>query len=134
MKIAVIGIGVMGSAIAHRLIEQQCDVYVHDKSQDRISALAAMGATAAASAEAAVAACDFVITSLNTADIVESVVFGDDGFVSVGSSEKLLIDMSSIDAGRTAQMAERLRRDCGMGWVDAPLSGARQLRLGVSLR
>ncbi|QUD90229.1 NAD(P)-dependent oxidoreductase [Phenylobacterium montanum] len=123
MKIAVIGIGVMGSAIAHRLIEQQCDVYVHDKSQDRISALAAMGATAAASAEAAVAACDFVITSLNTADIVESVVFGDDGFVSVGSSEKLLIDMSSIDAGRTAQMAERLRRDCGMGWVDAPLSG-----------
>ena len=123
MKIAVVGIGVMGSAIARRLVEQQCDVYVYDTSPDRVSALVAMGATAAASAAAAVTASDITITSLNTADIVESVVFGDGGFLSVGSGEKLLIDMSSIDAGRTARMAERLRRDCGMGWVDAPLSG-----------
>lgn len=123
MKIAVIGIGVMGSAIARRLVEQQCDVCVYDTSQDRIDALVGIGATAAGSAKAAVAACDFVITSLNTADIVESAVFGDDGISSIGSVEKLLIDMSSIDAGRTARMAERLRCDCGMGWVDAPLSG-----------
>jgi 2-hydroxy-3-oxopropionate reductase len=51
--------------------------------------------------------------------------------------DMLLVDMSSIDPGRTADMAKRLEVECGMGWVDAPLSGgapaAREGRMTLML-
>ena len=123
MKVAVIGVGVMGSAIAGRLVDCGAELYIYDRNEVAGSDLLARGAYRAPSAAAAAAAADFVITSLNSAGIVEAVVFGPGGVAEAGAPAKLLIDMSSIDPGATAQFAQRLGRETGMGWVDAPLSG-----------
>jgi 2-hydroxy-3-oxopropionate reductase len=123
MKIAVIGTGIMGSAIAKRLLACDAHVVVYNRTPEKARILEADGATVAASPGAATWEADFVITSLNSADIVEDIVFGEHGIAGAGSPEQLLIDMSSIDPARTKAMAERLRSECGMGWVDAPLSG-----------
>jgi 2-hydroxy-3-oxopropionate reductase len=50
-------------------------------------------------------------------------VFGPVGVAAGAGPGKLLIDMSSIDPGATAQMAAELLVSTGMGWLDAPLSG-----------
>lgn len=123
MRVAVIGVGVMGSAIAARLIETGAEVFLCDRDPARAAALADRGGRPAESPRAAAGAAEFVVTSLNSAAIVEQAVFGADGVAAAGSDAALLVDMSSIDAGRTASMAARLRDACGMGWVDAPLSG-----------
>lgn len=67
------------------------------------------------------AACDVVVLSLNTADLVERVVFGTDGVLTEDAPDLLIVDMSSIDPGRTRALAER-SSDRGARWVDAPLS------------
>jgi 2-hydroxy-3-oxopropionate reductase len=121
--VAVIGAGIMGTAIATRLIETGHQVYVFDLDREKIAALGTIGAHAAASVEAAVAASDFCILSLNHASIVRAVVFGDAGVAAAAAPEKLLIDMSSIDPADTTDMAARLQRETGMAWVDCPLSG-----------
>jgi 2-hydroxy-3-oxopropionate reductase len=123
MQVAVVGVGVMGSAIAGRLIDTGAAVEVFDVDADKTAALGARGAHVAATARAAAAEAEFVVTSLNNADTVEHAVFGRDGIAQSASAEKLLVDMSSIDAGRTAEMAARLVSETGMAWVDAPLSG-----------
>jgi 2-hydroxy-3-oxopropionate reductase len=123
MKVAVIGVGVMGTAIAGRLLESGATVHLYDPVPEKCAPLVARGAVAAGLASAASAPAQFVITSLNSAEIVERAVFGPDGVAAAGSPEKLLVDMSSIDPARTAEMATRLRSTTGMGWVDAPLSG-----------
>lgn len=123
LNVAVIGAGIMGSAIATRLIERGLDVHVFDLDKAKVDALVARGATASASVAAATASSDHVILSLNHANIVRAVVFGPKGVASASSPEKLLIDMSSIDPGDTASMAEKLALDTGMKWVDCPLSG-----------
>ncbi|HWW64136.1 MAG TPA: NAD(P)-dependent oxidoreductase [Sphingomonadaceae bacterium] len=123
MRVAVIGIGVMGSAIARRLIETGVSVRLYDAAPGKCDALAGAGGEIAASARDAAVQTDFVITSLNSADVVEAAVFGPGGIGEAASPDKLLVDMSSIDAGRTAEMAARLWAETGMGWVDAPLSG-----------
>ncbi|MER8594839.1 NAD(P)-dependent oxidoreductase [Mesorhizobium sp. M1182] len=122
-KVAVVGAGIMGSAIATRLIETGLAVTVFDLDKVKIAALTAKGAAAAASVAEATRANDFVILSLNHANIVRSVVFGDGGVAAAASSEKLLIDMSSIDPVDTAQMAGKLSAETGMKWLDCPLSG-----------
>ena len=121
--IAVIGVGVMGSAIAGRLIATGATVHVFDAMPGKTDDLVAIGAISTRSAAEATAASKYVITSLNSAAIVERAVFGPEGVAAAASADKLLVDMSSIDAARTAEMADRLARDTGMGWVDAPLSG-----------
>ncbi|MBO9581352.1 MAG: NAD(P)-dependent oxidoreductase [Sphingobium sp.] len=123
MKVAVIGVGVMGSAIAGRLVDCGVEVHLHDRQPDAGRDLLARGARRAQSAAAATAAADVVITSLNSADIVEAAVFGPGGVAEAADDTRLLIDMSSIDPGATARLAQRLANETGMGWVDAPLSG-----------
>lgn len=123
MKIAIVGAGTMGCAIGSRLLDEGCTLSFFDLAPDAGAELTQKGARRAASPALAAADADFVITSLNSADIVEIAVFGPDGVAQAGDEDKVLIDMSSIDPGRTAAMAQRLRETCGMGWVDAPLSG-----------
>ncbi|MFD2651508.1 NAD(P)-dependent oxidoreductase [Brucella rhizosphaerae] len=122
-NIAVIGAGIMGTAIATRLLETGNRVHVFDLDADKVAKLVEKGATAAASPAEATAQSDFVILSLNHANIVRSVVFGEGGVAQAASAGKTLIDMSSIDPSETAKMAEQLAAETGMKWVDCPLSG-----------
>ncbi|WP_310462787.1 NAD(P)-dependent oxidoreductase [Sphaerotilus sp.] len=121
--VAVVGVGIMGSAISRRLLDAGHRVTVYDRDAEKVAALVALGAHATASAAEATAASEFVITSLNSAAIVEAAVFGPGGVAEAASAERLLIDMSSIDPPSTCRLAQQLREASGMGWVDAPLSG-----------
>ena len=121
--IAVIGAGIMGSAIATRLVACGHQVHVFDPDTTKRDALGALGALPATSPAAATAAANFVILSLNHADIVSAAVFGANGVAEKAGPEKLLIDMSSIDPAATKVMAERLQSEAGMAWIDCPLSG-----------
>ena len=123
VSVAVIGAGIMGSAIATRLMERGLVVRIFDLDKDKVVALVAKGAKASASVADATRDSSFVILSLNHANIVRAVVFGNDGVASAATPEKLLIDMSSIDPGDTRKMAEKLGSETGMKWVDCPLSG-----------
>jgi 2-hydroxy-3-oxopropionate reductase len=122
-NIALIGAGIMGQAIGARLLECGHALTVFDIDNAKVEQLTAKGARAAASPAAATAQSDFVILSLNHADIVYAAVFDADGVATAASASKLLIDMSSIDPAATAEMSARLRAQTGMAWVDCPLSG-----------
>jgi 2-hydroxy-3-oxopropionate reductase len=121
--VALIGAGIMGSAIGTRLLETGHVVRVFDLDREKVAALVAKGAIATESAGEAVAAARFSILSLNHASIVRAAVFGDRGVATAATADKLLIDMSSIDPAETADMAARLRSETGMAWIDCPLSG-----------
>ena len=121
--IAVIGAGIMGSAIATRLLECGHRLHVFDLDAEKLAALAARGAIPASSPAAATKAASFVILSLNHADIVDIAVFGSGGVAQTAEPGKLLIDMSSIDPAATQRMAARLKAETGMAWIDCPLSG-----------
>jgi 2-hydroxy-3-oxopropionate reductase len=119
--VGVIGLGVMGSAIAGRLLETGHAVHVHDIRPEVMAELATAGADPAATPRE-VAIADVVVLSLNTTALVEQVVFGRDGLLSSARDDLLIIDMSSIDPAATRDFAGRAERS-GAGWVDAPLSG-----------
>ena len=122
-SVSVVGVGIMGTAISTRLLEVGHSVTVFDIDSGKTESMRAKGASVASSPADAAAASEFVITSLNSAVIVEKAVFGEKGIAERGTKDKTLIDMSSIDPTETKKMAERLAAEHGMDWVDAPLSG-----------
>jgi len=121
--VAMIGVGIMGSSMTTRLLECGHRVTVFDRNPPKVAAVVEKGARAAGSPAGAAAASAFVITCVNSAAAVRSLVFGPSGVAEVADASKLLIDMSSIDPPSTRAMAEELERRTGMAWVDAPLSG-----------
>jgi 3-hydroxyisobutyrate dehydrogenase-like beta-hydroxyacid dehydrogenase len=64
----------MGTAMAHRLLNQGVSVIAWDRRPEHAQALAERGADVAGSAGEVVSGAEFVITMLPTADIVLSVV------------------------------------------------------------
>jgi 2-hydroxy-3-oxopropionate reductase len=122
-KVAVIGTGIMGTAIATRLLECGHDVRVFDLDPVKVAALGVLGAKASPTIASAVHHSEFTILSLNHADIARKAVFGPEGVSQSAAAGKLLIDMSSIDPAATVEMADQLLNATGMAWLDCPLSG-----------
>jgi 2-hydroxy-3-oxopropionate reductase len=122
-KIGLVGAGIMGQAIGARLLQCGHALSVFDIDAGKVAELQAKGARSAASPAEATSQSDFIILSLNHADIVRKAVFAHQGIAEKAAPQKLLIDMSSIDPAATAEMAVQLNTQTGMAWVDCPLSG-----------
>jgi 2-hydroxy-3-oxopropionate reductase len=121
-RIGVAGLGVMGSAIAQRLLQCGFPVSVTSRRREAAESLLAAGALWADSPASLASGCEVVIVSANNAAQVESIVFGENGLASAQVDELLIIDMSTISADQTVALANRAAAS-RMGWVDAPLSG-----------
>lgn len=132
-RVAVIGIGIMGTAITTRLLEVGHAVAVVDRNPPKVARVVELGAVAAEHPADAVSQAEFVITSLNSAAIVRHVVFGENGIAAGETAGKMLIDMSSIDPEATKILAAELTAATGMAWVDAPLSGGAPKALSGAL-
>jgi 2-hydroxy-3-oxopropionate reductase len=101
-KIALIGCGVMGTAIGSRLLKCGHAVIAFDLDSSKVRQLEALGAEAASSASDAAARSDAVVLSLNSARIVRAAVFGDGGVVhgaSAGGAPKALEGKLTVMAG-----------------------------------
>ena len=121
-KVALIGAGAMGGAIGTRLAETGNALTVFDLDAERIEALVARGARPAGSAAEAASVSDFVVTSLNTPEIISAAVFGPGGVAEGAEPGTLIIDMSSIGPDATRTLAARAA-ETDLRWVDSPLSG-----------
>lgn len=123
-RIAFIGVGWMGGPMARRLLAAGYEVIAHNRSRPKLEAVLAAGAKEAASPAAAARQADVaVFTCVTNTDAVREAVFGPGGVAEGAAPGKLLIDMSSIWPEASREMAERLRAETGMGWLDSPVSG-----------
>lgn len=122
-RLGYIGLGIMGTAMTQRLLEQGWQATVWNLEPERVPPLVAAGAVAAPTPAAVAAASDIVILCVLHTDAVHSVVFGPGGIAEVDGTGKVLVDHSTIDPGRTRSMAAELQQRTGMHWVDAPVSG-----------
>jgi 3-hydroxyisobutyrate dehydrogenase len=123
-KLGFIGIGLMGEAMVRRLLDRGYAVTVWNRSAERLKTVVPHGAVAAASPAAVAAGSDIVLMCLlDVGDALESCVFGPNGVASGAKKGQRLIDLSTADPARTREMAARLKRETGMAWIDAPLSG-----------
>jgi len=120
-KLGFIGIGLMGKPLTLRLLAAGFAVNVWNRSPDKLDAVVAAGAKPCSRVSELVEQSDVVIVCLADAAAVRDVV--ETAVLPSGSVGKLLIDLSSIDPETTRELAERLKRQCGMAWVDAPVSG-----------
>jgi len=122
-RLAFIGLGVMGGAMATNLLRAGFALAVHTRSRARAAEHEAAGAAwAATPAEAARGAACVCLCVPDTPD-VEAVLFGPHGVAEGIARDALAIDFSTIAAPSAARFAERLRAERGAHLLDSPVSG-----------
>ena len=124
-QIGVVGLGNMGFAMAKNLLRKGRQVVGYDQQPDKVRALAAMGGSGAASAQAVAEQAEVVILSLPNSPITEQVVLGDQGVRAGVRPGSLVIDMGSSLPSSTGMLAAALA-ECGADMLDAPVSGGPQ--------
>lgn len=120
MKIAFIGLGLMGLPMAERLLAAGHELSVWNRTPGKASALGKK-ATSHDSAGAAIDGCDVAITMLATGEAVQETLFASNAVAQLRENA-LVIDMSSIPP-KTARHHSIMVRERGGSYLDAPVSG-----------
>jgi len=124
MRVAFLGVGIMGSRMAANLARKGHHLAVWNRTTATARAWAAAhaGRIAASPADAARGA-DVAITMVVDGPQVETVLLGDDGVVHGASPGLLCVDMSTIGPAWARRIAARLDA-AGLRFVDAPVTGS----------
>lgn len=122
-RIAVIGLGQMGGAIAMRLHAGGLPVQGYDLSVTARDAASAKGLAVASSLAAALNGCGTIITSLPNSAAVDAVWLGQDGIVHHIGRGCACIEMSSIDPDTMKHVAQAVLAR-GASILDCPVSGS----------
>lgn len=122
-QVGFIGTGLMGGPMAMRLAAAGYPLSVWNRTAAKTKSLEVAGAVAAPSPAALTRDSRIVFLCVTDTAAVEAVVFGEQGVAEHASSDKILVDMSSIKPQATQSLAKRLRDETGMRWIDAPVSG-----------
>jgi 3-hydroxyisobutyrate dehydrogenase-like beta-hydroxyacid dehydrogenase len=125
--VGLIGIGLMGAALARRLLAAGFQVVGFDMDPAKRRALEDMGGRAAGSVADVGRACPLVLVAVLTTDQVEQVVEGPDGLLSVPSSAepRVALCFATCDPERIFALAERAAPR-GLALLDTPVSGTSQ--------
>lgn len=121
LRIAVLGIGMIGQPMARRLCQAGHAVSVWNRDRRKAERLLDAGARVAASPADAVTDADCVITLLTDGAAVADVLF-EQGAAAAMAPGALLVDMSSIMPSQAREHASRLQA-MGLRHLDAPVSG-----------
>ncbi len=119
MRVAFLGLGIMGQAMATNLVKAGHEVTVWNRTPKPVEG-AAVAQTPAAAAQGA----EVVWLCVSDTDAVEQVVFGHDGVQASLAEDMIIADSSTISPSATLRFAERIAAK-GAAWVDAPMTGSK---------
>jgi 3-hydroxyisobutyrate dehydrogenase len=122
MNIGIIGTGLMGSAIAHRLIEKGFQVFLYNRTKGRATALVKMGAVQTEYPSDLGRKCDYVIISVTDGNAVKEILFGENGLVSSKNRNLVIIDTSTVLPADSIYCANLMKMK-GYSIIQAPIMG-----------
>jgi L-threonate 2-dehydrogenase len=121
-RVAIVGVGNMGGAIAQRILDQRWPVQVFDIDPAKMTALKALGATPRDDAAQAAIGCGVLIVCVVDAAQTEDVLFGAKGAAHVMRAGQSVLLCPTISPTEVEGFARRLG-ELGVSAIDAPMSG-----------
>lgn len=119
MRVAFLGLGIMGRSMAANLIKAGHTVSTWNRSPKKVD-----GARSAATPADAVNDAEIVWICVSDTDAVEQVLFGDHGAAAALKQGTIVADSSTISPTASMKFADRIR-ERGGDFIDAPVTGSK---------
>src|SRR5215210_8052306 len=122
-KVAVLGTGIMGAAMARNLLSAGMQVCAWNRSREKAEPLEKDGAEVTGNPADAARGADFLLTMLADADVIEEAVQGD--VLSALAEDGVWLQMSTVGEAGSDRLAGMAAHH-GVSYVDAPVLGTKQ--------
>lgn len=133
MRIGIAGLGIMGAALATRLLDQGADLTVTNRTAAKAAPFLERGAKWALTPGALAAESDLVISFVTNANSVSEIVHGEDGILKSLPQGSVHCEMSTVAPAQARHFADAYRQ-AGKQFVYAPVLGSKnQILQGVLL-
>lgn len=119
-RIGIIGVGLLGSAIAKRLLKGKFQVQGYDTRPEQLKALQTQGLVPTESVAEATAEADTVFTILPSLESVEATILGARGLIETAPRDCVVIQMSTISPALARRLADAAAAKA-LGFLDAPI-------------
>jgi 3-hydroxyisobutyrate dehydrogenase-like beta-hydroxyacid dehydrogenase len=130
--VAVVGLGRMGTGMAHSLLRAGFTVRVFNRTPEKAAPLVAQGAVSAGSPADAARGADAVLSSLLDDGTLRAVVEAEDGLLAGLETGSVHISTSTVSPGCSNEMAS-LHAVRGLGFLAAPVLGRPDVALAGEL-
>jgi 3-hydroxyisobutyrate dehydrogenase-like beta-hydroxyacid dehydrogenase len=120
--VGVVGLGLLGHAVASRLLAAGHRVVGYDVLAARVEAVTRLGGTRAPTAASVAESSDAVCVVLPSLAAVEEVILGPTGVVTGARAGAVVVQMSTISPGLTERLAREVARR-GRAFLDCPIVG-----------
>ncbi|QDI88342.1 NAD(P)-dependent oxidoreductase [Candidatus Nitrosopumilus sp. SW] len=121
-KIGIVGLGMLGNAVALHLLDSGFEVTVFNRNKDKTIHAKEKGAIVVNSPKEVAEKSDLVIIVVKDAEAVKQVSFGENGIVK-GDNERLIVaDMSTIDPSESKNISEKFE-EFKINKLDIPVMG-----------
>ena len=107
MKVGIIGLGMLGNAVALHLLDSGIDVTVYNRTESKIKKIADKGGKVATSPRDISEKSDLLITIVKDAKAVNEISFGKEGIVNGNNKNLIVADMSTISPADSKNIAEK---------------------------
>jgi 3-hydroxyisobutyrate dehydrogenase len=123
--VAVIGLGAMGSRLAHNLLNAGYSVIVHNRTIEKAQSLVDRGATFVPTPRAAAEQSDVVLSMVTDDEISRQVwLAAETGAILGLTPDKIAIEMSTLTVDWIQELGAAIAQS-GAGFLDAPVVGSR---------
>jgi 3-hydroxyisobutyrate dehydrogenase-like beta-hydroxyacid dehydrogenase len=132
-KIAVLGLGIMGSGMARQLLAAGFDVAVWNRSREKAEALGDAGARVAATPADAAIDADIVVAMLADDSVSRAIWTGEDGALPAMKPGAVAVESSTLTGDWVFELAREAAAQ-GVRFIEAPVTGSRDQAAQGQLR
>jgi 3-hydroxyisobutyrate dehydrogenase-like beta-hydroxyacid dehydrogenase len=122
-KLGFVGLGVMGSGVARRLLAAGHELHGWNRTPEKADALVSDGLVLEESPRAVAEHAEVVFTMVTNVPALRAVAEGEDGILAGLGPGKVWVDMTTAAPAVSRELAERVR-EAGADMLDAPVSGS----------
>jgi 3-hydroxyisobutyrate dehydrogenase-like beta-hydroxyacid dehydrogenase len=122
-NLGFIGLGVMGSRMAKRLLDAGHRVTGYNRTRSKAQGLLSAGMSWGDTPRAVAEASDMIFSMVTNTEALRAVTEGGDGILAGLSSGKIYVDMSTVSPAAIRHLAKQVESQGGQ-MLDAPVSGS----------
>jgi 3-hydroxyisobutyrate dehydrogenase len=123
-RVAIVGLGVMGSGMASRLLSENFPLTVYNRNPEKAAAFAGAGAFVARSPREAAARSEVVLSMVSDDDASRKVWLGENGALAGALPGAVLIESSTLTV-RWIKELSLAASERGLDLLDAPVTGTK---------
>lgn len=121
-KIGIIGLGMLGNAVATHLLDSGITVTAYNRTKEKTIQLKDKGAKIVSTPKEVAANSELVIIIVKDAKAVKEVSFGKDGMIKGGHEKLIVADMSTIDPSESKEITKKFQQ-YNIEKLDIPVMG-----------